>query len=94
MSQKAKLSDLSRKLQQHAEKTAPKTKEHPGKGIEANAPRGERANFLKITITMPADMLGALKDLGIKRKATGETDTDVSSLIRESVVNLLNKRSS
>ena len=68
----------------------------PGKsGIEdPNPERGLRGNFLKITITIPASVLGELKDLGLRRRASGQKDTDVSSLIREAVAELLRNESS
>ena len=53
--------------------------------IEANIPRGERTNFLKLTITMPHEMLSALRTIGLRRKAEGMKDTDTSSLIREAL---------
>ena len=61
-------------------------------GIEdPNPERGLRGNFLKITITIPAGVLGELKALGLRRRASGQIDTDVSSLIREAVADLLQK---
>ncbi|MEE8151639.1 MAG: hypothetical protein V3T76_01215 [candidate division NC10 bacterium] len=58
---------------------------------DPNPERGLRGDFLKITITMPAKMLGDLKVLGLRRRANGRKDTDVSSLIREAVADLLQK---
>lgn len=58
---------------------------------DPNPERGLRGNFLKITITIPAKMLGDLKILGLRRRASGRKDTDVSSLIREAVADLLQK---
>ncbi len=59
--------------------------------LEANPERGHRGDFLKITVTMPAKMLGDLKILGLRRRARGEKDTDISSLVREAVSVLLRK---
>ena len=61
--------------------------------LEANPERGHRGDFLKITVTMPAAMLGDLKSLGMERRGQGQKDTDVSSLIREAVTILLSKNS-
>ncbi len=58
---------------------------------EPNPERGLRGDFLKITITMPAKMLGDLKIFGLRRRANGQKDTDISSLIREAVADLLRK---
>ena len=99
MSKKAKLSQL------HKELTAtPKAESRPEPKLEvkvekkpkptkkingANPIRGERGDFLKVTITLPPDMLANLKRLGIERKLQGMRDTDVSSLIREALTNFL-----
>ena len=56
-----------------------------------NPRRGQRGDFLKVTVTMPAKMLGDLKALGIQRRAYGRKDTDTSSLVREAVSDLLKK---
>ena len=55
----------------------------------SSPPRGERSDFLKVTITLPAETLLKLKELGLKRKANGEIDTDVSCLVREALKLLL-----
>jgi len=62
---------------------------HKADALEANPERGRRGDFLKITVTMPAKMLGDLKTLGMRRRARGEKDTDISSLVREAVIVLL-----
>jgi len=62
---------------------------HRADALEANPERGHRGDFLKITVTMPAKMLGDLKTLGLRRRARGEKDTDISSLVREAVIVLL-----
>ena len=64
---------------------------HKAVALDANPERGHRGNFLKITITMPAEMLGDLKTLGLRRRERGLKDTDVSSLVREAVAELLQK---
>jgi transcriptional regulator of met regulon len=61
---------------------------------EVHAPRGERADFLKITLTIPSDLLTELRALGMKRKAAKMKDTDTSALIREALVDFLNKHKS
>lgn len=57
--------------------------------IDANPERGERGDFLKLTITMPAAMLTALRTVGIQRRARGQKNTTASELIREAVSNLI-----
>ena len=68
-----------------------RNEQHKAGAIEANPERGHRGDFLKITITMPANMLGDLKTLGLRRRARGEKDTDISSLVREAVSVLVRK---
>ncbi len=63
--------------------------QHKTDVLEANPERGHRGDFLKITITMPAKMLGDLKTLGLRRRARGEKDTDISNFVREAVSVLL-----
>ena len=58
---------------------------------DPNPERGLRGYFLKITVTIPAKMLGDLKIFGLRRRAKGRKDTDISSLIREAVADLLQK---
>ncbi len=67
------------------------SEQHKIGALEANPERGHRGDFLKITVTMPAKMLGDLKILGLRRRARGEKDTDISSLVREAVSVLLRK---
>ena len=66
-------------------------KQRKADALEANPERGHRGDFLKITVTMPAKMLGDLKTFGLRRRARGEKDTDISSLVREAVSVLLQK---
>ena len=70
---------------------ATKREEESKPPLDSNIPRGERADFLKITLTIPADLLTELRSLGMKRKANKMKDTDTSALIREALVDFLNK---
>ncbi len=54
-------------------------------------PRGQRADFLKTTITISAEMLTELRALGMRRKAAKQKDTDTSALIREALTDFLRK---
>jgi len=54
-------------------------------GFDINPDRGERSEFLKITITVPANMLQAIKTFGLEKKVLGKKDTDVSSIVRDAV---------
>ena len=63
----------------------------PPSRFVANPERGDRSHFKKLSITMDPVMLATLKMLGAKRQAQGETNTDVSSLIREAVAQFLQR---
>lgn len=89
MTKKAKLSDLNKQLKSNKQLKAKSSQEMISS--EANVPRGERAGFLKVTITLPPEMLIALRNIGIKRKSERKKDTDVSSLIRESLVTFISQ---
>jgi hypothetical protein len=89
MSNRARLSELKKTIDEPTLK--PKKNIH--KKLDANIPRGERADFLKITVTMPAEMLSKLKEFGMRRKTLGEKDTDTSALIRKAVAEYLEKKS-
>jgi hypothetical protein len=58
---------------------------------EIHVPRGKRAEFLKVSITIPCDLLTELRALGMKRKANKQKDTDTSALIREALMEFLEK---
>lgn len=84
------------KKQKEVKTTAPAPKEEKEtsptlEAKEGHIPRGERADFLKITLTIPAEMLTELRALGMKRKAAKQKDTDSSALIREALTDFLKK---
>jgi hypothetical protein len=99
MSKKALLSQMHKQLDDSKEKPEKKAKKSPPSKkekevqpvLETQIPRGERADFLKITLTIPADLLTELRALGMRRKANKQKDTDTSALIREALVLFLNK---
>lgn len=60
-------------------------------GFDVNPERGQRSEFLKITITIPSSMLQAIKTFGLEKKVRGKKDCDVSSIVRDSVAFYLMK---
>ncbi len=62
----------------------PTAPEPTGK-LEPSAPIGERGDYLRVTITLGPAHLRLLREVGMARKAAGETGTSVSALIREAV---------
>ena len=83
MAKKVSLSQLNKDL--HKDSSNAEVKHNPTASLGVNIPRGERGNFLKCTITLPSQMLSALRIVGMSRKSEGQKDCDVSSLIREAV---------
>lgn len=53
--------------------------------------RGERGGFLKLTITMPPELVLRLKQHGAERRIMGEKNCDTSSLIRSAVKKYLDE---
>lgn len=60
-------------------------------GKEGYIPRGQRADFLKTTITISSEMLTELRALGMRRRSAKQKDTDTSALIREALTDFLKK---
>jgi hypothetical protein len=89
MSKKASLGQIKKDLDQ-TEKQHTKVKVKAIDGA-SSPPRGERSDFLKVTITLPVETLSKLKVLGMKRKSEGKRDSDVSCLIREALKPFLEK---
>jgi hypothetical protein len=46
---------------------------------------------IKISVTMPADMVAALKVAGFQRRSLGELNVGVSGLVREAVEDWLDR---
>ena len=82
---------MVKKTSVKANKATLKKSSESQKRLPVNKPRGERSDYLKITITMDVEMLLALKALGLRRKANKKKDTDASSLIREAIADFLDK---
>lgn len=83
MAKKGRLSSIARELESIPSPPSPA----PGRAsdLAPNPPIGQRGRFLRVTITIPAELLALLQTEGLRRKAGGETDTSVSALIREAV---------
>ena len=86
---KPRLGQIAQELQ-----GGPKPRPKAGTSLTVNPERGERGGFLKVTVTLPVDLLTALRTEGLRRRAEGQKDTGVSELIREAVADLLTKASS
>lgn len=51
----------------------------------ANPPHGERGGFRKVTVTLPPGAYGKLVQESARRKAAGEPNQLLSSMVREAV---------
>ena len=60
-----------------------------GPQLDPNPERGERGDYLNITVRIPPEMLTALQTLGIERRQQGTPNRTTSALIREAVAALL-----
>jgi len=69
-----------------APKAKPKTEAPPRPQIEANPERGQRGDFVKITVTIAPEMLERILTVGVQRKArkAGEPSA-TSEMIREAI---------
>jgi hypothetical protein len=89
MLKKACLSELNRQLRAVPEKP----KATAGPKSDPNPARGERGDFLNVTVRLPAGMLADLATLGVDRRKHGIPNRTVSALIREAVAGLLDGES-
>lgn len=53
--------------------------------IEMNPPKGSRADFVKVTITLPPALYQAIAHEASRRKSVKEKNPLISSIIREAV---------
>lgn len=95
--EKATFSTAAKMKKMKAEIEAPKPIRTKGtyentEALVANPALGERSDFLKVNLTLPADLLGALKVYGMKRRTIGQKDTSVSCLLREAAIDLLRNK--
>lgn len=54
-------------------------------GKLANRPRGDREEFLKLTITLAPELYYALKKMSLNKRCEGKKDSGTSELIREAI---------
>ena len=59
--------------------------------IDVNPPKGEKGDFFKVTVTLPPEVLGLLRDESSRRRLNKEKNYEVSTIIREAVVEMLGK---
>ncbi len=87
---KASLKDVSKELNKpkvtHSKKQPKLVSQDIG---NPNPPKGSRGDFFKTTISLPGEMLAAVKLVSIKRRTAGMKGCDTSSLIREAIAKFL-----
>ena len=82
---KARLNRMAAELKQ----APPSPKKKAPADMPVNPERGQRGDFLKCTVTLPAEMLGALQALGLERRMAGLKHGTVSELVREALADFL-----
>ena len=87
MSKKARLADLNRQIRAVPDK--PKATDSPR--LEANPERGQRGDFLNITVRLPAEMLTEIQSLGVKRRQQKKSNRTQSAIIREAIADLIQR---
>jgi transcriptional regulator of met regulon len=63
--------------------------EHNGGTRAANPPRGGKAHFRKITVSLPPEAYATLIRESTRRKIAQEPNRQLSSLLREAVIEYL-----
>jgi len=61
----------------------------PKKGLIANAPHGEKGDYVKVTVTLPPEVYELLANEATRRKIHKEANPQLSAVIREAVVAFL-----
>jgi hypothetical protein len=59
--------------------------------VDANPPRGEKGDFRKVSVTMPPVAYEQLVRESARRKIAGEPNQLLSSLVREAVIQYLER---
>ncbi len=87
MNKRARLSSLKKELEKPV---APPRREEP-LDYDPNPDKGGRGDFLRVTVTLPEQMIGELQSLGRRRKRNKKKNTTISALVREFVAEGLKK---
>lgn len=67
-------------------KEAPKAKAGGATEINPNPPKGEKGDFLKVTVTLSPEIYAILAEESSRRRVAKEKDSAISAIIREAVV--------
>ena len=59
--------------------------------VNANPPRGEKGDFRKLSVTVPPQAYEQLMRESMRRKIAGEPNQLLSALIREAVIEYLER---
>jgi hypothetical protein len=59
--------------------------------VDANPPRGEKGDFRKVSVTMPPATYEQLVRESMRRKIAGEPNQLLSALVREAVIQYLER---
>ena len=71
---------------------APTRPASPTEKLVANPSHGEKGDFVKVTVTLSPEVYELLATEVMRRKMGKERDAQLSTVIREAVVSMLEKR--
>jgi len=85
MADKARRSQSASKLSEKPKRTTGTPKQR----LIANAPHGEKSDYVKVTVTLPPEVYELLATEATRRKMHKEANPQLSAVIREAVVAFL-----
>jgi hypothetical protein len=92
------MTDSKKRLAELAVRISEKQKEgktdprEPSMSTEANPPHGEKGDFIKVTVTLPPEVYKLIMEEAVRRKIHKERNPQLSAVIREAVVQYLEKK--
>jgi hypothetical protein len=89
---KTRLAELAARISEKpkAVKAAPREQ---SLGKEPNPPHGEKGDFIKVTVTLPPAVYQLIMAEVVQRKMRKERNPQLSAVIREAVVQYLERKS-
>jgi len=86
MSEKRRLTALAGKIAEANKVTEKVANETSIETLVANRPHGEKADHVKITVTLPPEIYKLISDEAARRKMAKEPNPQLSAVIREAIV--------
>lgn len=86
MSEKKRLTTLAGRIAEANKVTEKVANETNVETLVANRPHGEKADHVKITVTLPPEIYKLISDEVTRRKMMKEPNPQLSAVIREAIV--------